>query len=65
MGYDIPGEKRYWDKVWKVLDEASIVNGRMKCVGIEDVEVDMDWADSSSSSFSFFFFLGTLISIFY
>lgn len=45
LGYDIPGEKKYWEKVFEALDQEFVARGRKGCVGPDDVEIDMDWAD--------------------
>ncbi|KAL1961694.1 hypothetical protein VTN77DRAFT_1298 [Rasamsonia byssochlamydoides] len=45
LGYDIPGEKKYWEKVFETLDQEFVARGGKDCVGPDDVEIDMDWAD--------------------
>ncbi|KAF2672300.1 hypothetical protein BT63DRAFT_438123 [Microthyrium microscopicum] len=44
MGIDIPGEKKYLDKVFEALDKEVIARGGKGCVGIEEIEIDPTWA---------------------
>ena len=44
MGYDIPGEAKYWEKVEKALEEELRRSGKVS-VSAEDICIDLDWAD--------------------
>lgn len=45
LGLDIPGEKTYLKKTFEALDREFVARGMVECVGTDDVEIDMDWAD--------------------
>jgi Protein of unknown function (DUF3632) len=44
MGYDIPGEAKYWAKVEKALEE-ELRRGSKVSVSAEDICIDLDWTE--------------------
>ena len=44
MGYDIPGEAKYWAKVEKALEEELWRSGKVS-VSAEDICIDLDWME--------------------
>ncbi|KHO02055.1 uncharacterized protein MAM_01056 [Metarhizium album ARSEF 1941] len=44
VGIDVPAEKVYLERVFKALED-ELASGRFTgCVGVEDIEIDPDWA---------------------
>jgi len=47
VGLDIPGEKKYLENLFEALDHELIARGLTQCVGPEDIEIDMNWAEEN------------------
>ncbi|KAM4058777.1 hypothetical protein HRG_006276 [Hirsutella rhossiliensis] len=45
IGIDIPGEKRFLEKSFEVLDRELLSRNSQGSVGIEEIEIDPTWAD--------------------
>ena len=45
VGLDIPGEKLYQERLFEALDRELEARGFTQCVGPEDIEIDMGWAE--------------------
>jgi hypothetical protein len=44
VGIEIPGEKKYLEKVFEALDKKLLVRNKLGSVGPEDIEIDPNWA---------------------
>ena len=44
VGLEIPGERMYQERLFEALDRELVARGFTQCVGPEDIEIDMEWA---------------------
>ncbi|KAM4063686.1 hypothetical protein HRG_006812 [Hirsutella rhossiliensis] len=47
MGLEIPGEKKYLERLFEALDKEVVARDMKECVGPEDIRIDPAWADDN------------------
>lgn len=45
LGLEIPGEKKYLEKLFEALDAELMARNMKDCVGPDDIRVDPAWAE--------------------